>query len=401
MLAPLIVAGLVMGAVAVAGMAKGAYDNYKNGKSGANFIKQLRENQPPIDPGAFIMPQQNQARMDQMAANAQKRQAAQMNAASMDTRQEEQWRGEQQQLMQQMKDRAAGKTTSAAELTLRKAQEAGLAQARSAAVSAEGVSPAMALKAQLGAQTDINIGAGQQAAITRSQEQASAEGALGGLLSGARAQDIGVATTQAGFQQQANLSNAQLTMQQRQMNDQMTSFYMQQGFDRDKAQLMANMALQEMTQQSYLGREGIAAGVKSASMGANAQVAGGMMGMGGNLMGAAMMGYMMQGGGGAAASSDVRVKKEIKKAGKQLDGFMKSLKGYSYKYKKGYSEKAADERISPMAQDIEKTPIGKILVDHDENGMKRVNYGKGLGHLTASIGRLHERLSKIEKKSKK
>ena len=46
-----------------------------------------------------------------------------------------------------------------------------------------------------------------------------------------------------------------------------------------------------------------------------------------------------------------------------------------------------------MAQDLEKTQLGKQMVENTPEG-KQVNFGKGLGLVMASQARLNERLNK-------
>ncbi len=48
-----------------------------------------------------------------------------------------------------------------------------------------------------------------------------------------------------------------------------------------------------------------------------------------------------------------------------------------------------------MAQDLEKTPEGKALVENTDQG-KIVDYGKGLGTMLAAMADIHKRLKKIE-----
>lgn len=107
------------------------------------------------------------------------------------------------------------------------------------------------------------------------------------------------------------------------------------------------------------------------------------------------------------------IKKQISdenlKTGKNAEGsadfnpksFLDKLQAYSYEYKKGAKGMpgAGEGRhLSVMAQDLEKAgPVGRSMVQEDEQGNKSVDYGKGFGAILASQAQLNERLSQIEK----
>ena len=99
------------------------------------------------------------------------------------------------------------------------------------------------------------------------------------------------------------------------------------------------------------------------------------------------------------AYSDKDLKKNIRSAKDkdllnpgQIDGFLDSLfaKQYNYKSKKHGEGK----QVGIMAQDLEKTQLGKQMVENTPEG-KRVNFGKGLGLVMASQARLNERLNAL------
>jgi hypothetical protein len=264
------------------------------------------------------------------------------------------------------------------------------------AASAQGVSPAMALRSSQEAQTQANIATQQQTAQLRAQEQSTAQRAYGQFLAGAREQDIGLAAQQAQFEQQTGLANVEASLQQQQLNDQMVQFYTQQGYARDQAQLMAGIEMENLRTQNVMAAQGLASqasgqrmGFYSQALGAGANMVGAGFGAAGTAMGAA-------GGPGIAAAgvSDRKAKTEIKRSKKELDQLMDAIKAYKYKYKN--PAHGEGERISPMAQDLEKSKLGKAMVSQHESGYKMVDYGKGLGTMMASVARLNERLKKLE-----
>lgn len=114
--------------------------------------------------------------------------------------------------------------------------------------------------------------------------------------------------------------------------------------------------------------------------------------------------YAAAGASGLAQVSDEKLKTDKKAEGSQdfnPKSFLDKLQAYSYEYKKGAKgmEGAGEGRhLSVMAQDLEKAgPVGKSMVEQDENGNKVVDYGKGFGAILASQAHLNERLSQIEK----
>lgn len=103
-------------------------------------------------------------------------------------------------------------------------------------------------------------------------------------------------------------------------------------------------------------------------------------------------------GAGAIAKSDENAKKSIEGASSEIDGFLRAITGKSYEYKDSHKEDHTAGRgryVSPMAQDLEKTDIGRSMVKNSKGG-KVVDYGKGFGALLASQARIAERLDQIE-----
>ena len=99
-----------------------------------------------------------------------------------------------------------------------------------------------------------------------------------------------------------------------------------------------------------------------------------------------------------AAFSDKNLKKNVRSAkdkdllsSVEIDGFLGTLSPKQYNYKdKNHGE---GKQVGIMAQDLEKTQLGKQMVENTPEG-KQVNFGKGLGLVMASQARLNERLNK-------
>lgn len=110
-------------------------------------------------------------------------------------------------LASSLEAQAAGQGPSLAEAQLKRGGEQAIAAQAAMAASARGGNPILAQRqaAQQTAATQQDLAG--RAAELRIQEQTAARQALGGVLEGARGQDIGVATSQAQLGQQAELSN--------------------------------------------------------------------------------------------------------------------------------------------------------------------------------------------------
>lgn len=100
-----------------------------------------------------------------------------------------------------------------------------------------------------------------------------------------------------------------------------------------------------------------------------------------------------------ASMSDKNVKKNIRSAKdkdlmspKEIDGFLNSLYAHQYNYKNPKHGKG--KQVGIMAQDVEKTQLGKQMVEDTPEG-KQINAAKGLGLVMASQARLNERLNAI------
>jgi hypothetical protein len=97
--------------------------------------------------------------------------------------------------------------------------------------------------------------------------------------------------------------------------------------------------------------------------------------------------------------SDPKMKTGIKgfKTG-ELTNFLDNIKGYEYSYKNPDHLGAASGRhVSPMADDLAKTRLGKQMVKRGPDGKLLVDYGRGFGTMLAAQSSLHDRVSELEK----
>lgn len=251
---------------------------------------------------------------------------------------------------------AQGKAPSAAEMMMQRRAGEVARNAMSMANSAREYNPALQMQAMnQGALAGIELGG--QAAELRANEMANARNAL---LSADQAA-LGARQAQEGMRQ----GERQMLRQEYMGRDQMAQ---------NQAMNVAQMDLQ---------RQQANAGQKAA---ATAQ----QMGAFGNTMNLV--------GGGLMALSDENLKTNISSAEVDTDNLMEVMRPKMYEYINDQWGKG--KRVGVMAQDVEKSKAGKKLIVDTSVG-KAIDIPKATSALLASTARLHERLSKLEKKRSK
>jgi hypothetical protein len=300
---------------------------------------------------------------DQLGALAQ-RNAPMSNAASLDNTYQLGARNQMQGLADRLGMMATGQQAGAGELGVNRQVSQATAAQQAAARMARGANAALAMRNAARNTADIGLAGAGQAAQAQMLDQQGANAQLGGLLSGMRGQDIGVASQNAGFQQQANLANQNAQLQQTGMNDQM------------KLGLLANMlGWDQAALAAALGKAGIAASDKG------------------------IMPGLLQGLASAAAqkaASDERLKTDVRDARSEVDEMMATLKPVSYRYK-DEDKWGAGDRLGILAQDLQRSELGKTaVVPVDDSGHIGFDVGMATSMSLAGLARLHERVSKLE-----
>lgn len=191
--------------------------------------------------------------------------AAYGTASQLNGGPQNQSRGYQDALYQQLQGVASGQQQGAGELATQRQISQGLAQQQAMARMARGANSAggagLAAQRNAGALGVAGAGQAQQAAL---QDQSAARGLMGSLAGQMRDQDIGFAGQNAqlsqqmglanvGYQNQANLSNQQAQLQQQQLNDNAFANYLQQLYGVNMGQVQANA----MYDQMQIGNTGI------------------------------------------------------------------------------------------------------------------------------------------------
>lgn len=99
-----------------------------------------------------------------------------------------------------------------------------------------------------------------------------------------------------------------------------------------------------------------------------------------------------------SATSDSSAKENITPGEFEIDDFLNNLGTYSYEYKdKQYGD---GRRISPMAQEIEKSPLGMIAISTNKEGYKQVDYGKLGGTMLAALAMQNKRINDLQEQMK-
>lgn len=99
-----------------------------------------------------------------------------------------------------------------------------------------------------------------------------------------------------------------------------------------------------------------------------------------------------------ARLSDKNLKTNIESGDKRVQGFLDKLKPYQYDYIN--PEHGEGKQLSVMAQDLEKSDLGKVGVEELPVG-KAVNYGKLAGVMLAAQSQLNDRIKRLEQNKKK
>lgn len=276
------------------------------------------------------------------------------------------YRQQQLGLMQMLQSAADGTGgPSAAESMLRQATGRNMSGALALALGARGGNQLGALKQAQMQRALISQDANLQAAQLRAQEQQAARGLLGQVSAMGREGDL------QSLAQRDQLVNQLLAMQ----------------LGLDQTNFMSGVQQAQHNQGSLTQQIGGAHGVSLQNAAQGMQIGGATLSALGTL--------------GAAAISDERLKEDIEPGEAKLGELLGAAGAHDYRYKKEVRDVGGDDRyVSPMAQELEQTEIGRSMVKETADG-KIVDYGKGLGAMLSGLGWLHRRMEQLEGKSEK
>lgn len=268
--------------------------------------------------------------------------------------QNDQTRGMQMALIQQLQDQAAGKGPSLAQMQLQKGSEQNMSNAMALGASQRGAGAAGMLKGIQGQQAGIAQGMAGDAAMLRLNEQMGARSQLGQQLGAVRGADAGFAGMNMQNQQFNTGQQNQMAMNRNQFMDANAARQQQAAIEQAKLDMeRQKMLAEESSKRSPLGAIG----------------------------------------GVLAAFSDETLKTDIEPGETKLYAFLDKLGSHDYKYKD--AKHGAGRRISPMAQELEQSELGEAFVFETGEG-KAVDYGKGFGTMLAAQAALHKRLKALE-----
>jgi hypothetical protein len=342
------------------------------------------------------------------------------SGAQLDTGSDLQYQGAQNAQINQLAAIASGQGPSVAATTAAQQRDANVAASMAMLGSQRGSSStASGLLASQNAAAGADNAAAQQAALGRAQEAMAAQQQLTGALGGARGQTQATSQYQAGLQQQADLANQSAYNQQAQAQ---ANLYQQAGLANAGAQNQFDLANQQaQLSQTGMNNQAYNAGLAS-YMGQNQQDITNAMteqqqianeelqryGIDNNVAIQQQQMAAQAGASGVAAlgalamMSDERAKEEIRPGAGEVRSFLDGLKPHSYEYKN--KRFGAGRYLSPMAQEIEKHPLGKSAIYETPAG-KMVDYnrigggpGRLPGVLIAADAMLNRRIDELERR---
>ncbi len=97
---------------------------------------------------------------------------------------------------------------------------------------------------------------------------------------------------------------------------------------------------------------------------------------------------------GAAAASDVNVKEDFADPAPAIEEFLQSAEPSEYSYKPNTPLGGEGRYVSPMAQNLEQSQIGRSMVVETPTG-KVVDYGKSFGAILGTLSHLNKKLNTV------
>lgn len=431
--------------------------------AGAMGLGQHRTRRHAIDAEAFQNPFSQQDRGAALAAagELQQRAGEQVARGREGFAGQQDARAQQAQLASALQAQMRGEGPSLAQMQLQEGTDRGIAQQAGLAASQRGISPTMAARLQGQNVASMTQQAAGDAAQLRAAEQLSAQQQLGNLAGQTRQQDLGLMSTgdqtalsqgQLSMAQQqranqiaeqdraSNMARQQLEVQQAIGSGQIDAAAyadaaarrgnflggIGEGIasifsDENKKKLLAegNQPTQDFLRdfsQAIQGKIQSGAMPMQATAPEKAEKGSGMGGMLEGLLGGvgeagAAKGAAVGVKGGMlakalpflAALSDEDKKQDTKDSSDEIKQFLEAINAHSYEYKDEVKDSplgGEDRYVSPMAQELEKTELGKTMVMDTPEG-KVVDYGRGFGTILAAQAMLNDRLEELEKKKGK
>lgn len=309
-------------------------------------------------------------------------------------------RAQQQAQAQRLEDRATGAAPSLASAQLKSATNRSLAQQLAASQAQRGGSSAARERNLLKSQGQARRELAESSAVASLQEQQAAEQQLAAQLQAQRATDINLAESDRASAQrlQELLVNENLGVQGLNLSGFQSSQQARSGLVSNIGSGLA-AAFSDKNKKMNISKDGAKDASKLSKFvkGFKAQSNSNQMQSDGVGKSTAQMAM--------SKISDKDNKKNVKEDKEEFSSkaFLDALQSYKYEYKDEFKKDplaGEGQRISVMAQDLEKAgPVGRSMVINTPQG-KVVDYGRGFGTILAAQAELNKRLKELEKKKK-
>ncbi len=394
--------------VAATNVSEGTTQTGAGGISGFFGVKEDSPVYTANQVGGNAQTQANKAKIDAMIDSLGERENSTMRASQVDARlgqtgnisqaAPDATAAKQNALLDSIAAAANGQGPSAANATLQSATDRNLA-ASLAQASAAGGSPAAMRQAAFNRALITQDAAAQSAAV-RANEIATARGQASDLSQGIRGQDLAtrgqnigmqdananravqVGLANAGMAQDASKTNLLSGAEQQRARDELIQRYRTQGFTLDEAQRQADIQQTQFNAKLLADQEAARRGVAAQNNASASQA------------GAATVGAIAA--TAAAAASDKRAKKNVKDGDDGIGAFLDSLSAKEYDYK-DTAKHGEGRRTGIMAQDLEKSDVGKRLVSPADDGTKMVDINKSVMASLAALSNINKRLRELER----
>ena len=332
----------------------------------------------------------------------------------------------QKALAAALEQQAAGQGPSLANLQLQEALEAALKNQMGALAGTPGVNAAMASRLFGYQAGDARRNAALAAAQTRMAEQLAARQQLNEILASGRAQDTAIqqgnqSAINQGILTQSDVDTRVALSNQLAGN---TQAYNQAQLIQQSNQYNADTAYQRAVQQAKLAQEAaianqnafnarntaqgqISGGIKQSELGAKATIEASENAADATVEASenSLAGDLLTDNNNSTnlqpttprdpnvIGSDKKFKKNISPGGDEAEDMMDKLAAAIFEYKN--KKRGAGKQVGVMAQDLEKSKLGKQMVENRGDG-KYVNFAKGLGAVLAAQADLNKRMKALE-----
>lgn len=201
-----------------------------------------------LDPSAARLSEAERFRrtFQQGAEQAGGRAAPRARGVTIDAGPQGETRASQMRLLGGLVDAAEGRGPSVAQQQLAQATDRNVRGAVAAANTTRGMGGGAAVRQVAMTQGQVGQQAAADAALLRAQEIAQARGQAFQAATGARGQDVALASEQAALEQQTDLANLGAEQQQRALNQQAVQYYLSQGLNLEEANRRAALEMQQM-----------------------------------------------------------------------------------------------------------------------------------------------------------